>query len=147
MAIKPIPEGYHTITPFLVTPKVKECMEFLKKAFDAQELYKMEASDGAIMHAEMKIGNSMLMMGEASEKYPPLYGALYLYVEDVDKIYKQAIDAGATSTMEPTDQFYGDRTSGIKDQFGNTWWIGTHIEDVSAEELTKREKEMQNKKK
>jgi len=114
MAIKPIPEGYHTITPFLVTPKVKECMEFLKKAFDAQELYKMEASDGAIMHAEMKIGNSMLMMGEASEKYPPLYGALYLYVEDVDKITNRQSMPGLHLQWNQRISSMGTELQGLK---------------------------------
>ena len=145
MSVKPIPDGFHSVTPFLVIYKIKECIEFMKKAFDAKEVYKMEGPDGVIMHAEVKIGNSMIMMGEASEKYPPLHGALYLYVEDVDKTYQNAINAGATSNMAPADQFYGDRTSGVNDPFGNKWWIGTHIEDVSPEEMKKREEEMRKK--
>lgn len=145
MAVKPIPEGFHTVTPFIIVKRISELIKFMKEAFDAKEVFKMESPDGAIMHAEMKIGDSMIMMGEASDKYPPIPSALYLYVEDVDKMYKQAISAGTKSTMEPADQFYGDRTAGLKDDFGNTWWIGTHIEDVSFEDMKKREEEFRSK--
>lgn len=141
MSIKPIPEGYHTITPYLMIKNSPEFIEFLKKAFNAEELSKTTGNDGMIMHAEIKIGDSMIMLSEASEKYPPQAVNFYLYVNDTDSAYKQALAAGAVSTMEPANQFYGDRNAGVKDSFGITWWIGTHIEDVSQDEMKKREEE------
>jgi len=146
MAVKPIPEGFHSVTPFLIIKGTRELIKFLQAAFEAKELFKMEAPDGAIIHAEVKIGDSIIMMGESSEKYPPVPAGMYVYVEDVDYVYKKAVAAGAVSTAEPADQFYGDRTAGVKDSFGNTWWIGTHIEDVSPEEMKKREEELMKKK-
>jgi PhnB protein len=101
----------------------------------------MPMPDGSIMHAEVKIGDSMVMMGEASEKWKAMPCAIYLYVNDADAAYKRALKAGATSTMEPSDQFYGDRQSGVKDPSDNTWWIATHKEDVSSDELKKRAQE------
>jgi PhnB protein len=138
MSVKPIPEGYHAITPYLVVEGAAKLIDFLKQAFDAQETFRMPMPDGSIMHAEIKIGDSMVMMGEASEKWKPMPCAIYLYVNDADAVYKRALKAGATSTMEPADQFYGDRHGGVKDPAGNTWWIATHKEDVSPEELKKR---------
>jgi len=124
----------------------RELIKFMQDAFDAKELFKMEAPDGTIMHAEVMIGDSIIMMGESSNKYPPVTAGMFVYVEDVDTVYKKAVAAGATSTAEPADQFYGDRTASVKDAFGNTWWIGTHIEDVSPEEMKRREEEMMKKK-
>jgi uncharacterized glyoxalase superfamily protein PhnB len=138
MAVKPIPDGHHAITPFLVVKDAAKLIDFLRQAFDAQETFRMPMPDGTIMHAEVKIGDSTLMMGEASEQHKPMLGALYLYVNDADAVYKRALQAGATSLMEPADQFYGDRQASVKDPAGNTWWIATHKEDVSPEELKKR---------
>ncbi len=90
------------------------------------------------MHAQMQIGDSMVMLGEATGEYLPMQSMIYLYVPDCDKLYEQAIQAGAESLMDPADQFYGDRNAGIKDPLGNMWWIGTRLEDVSKEEITKR---------
>jgi len=146
MPVKPIPEGFHSVTPFLIIKGARELIQFLKETFDAKEIFKMEGPDGSIMHAEIKIGDSMIMMGESSEKYPPVPAGMYVYVEDVDNVYKKAVAAGAESTAEPADQFYGDRTAGVKDSFGNTWWIGTHIEDVSPEEMKRSEEDMMKKK-
>ncbi len=147
MAVKPIPEGYHTVTPYLMIKDAPKFIDFLKKAFDAKEVFRTDAPDGSLMHGEIKIGDSMIMLTEASEKYPAAKSYYYLYVPDTDATYKQALDAGATSEMEPADQFYGDRSAGVKDPFGITWWIGTHIEDVSPEEMKKREEEYMKKKK
>jgi PhnB protein len=138
MAVKPIPDGYHAITPYLVIEGAGKLIDFLKQAFDAQETFRMPTADGTIMHAEVKIGDSNLMMGDASEQHKPMLGSLYLYVKDADAVYKRALQAGATSLMEPADQFYGDRHASVKDPCGNTWWIATHKEDVSPEELKKR---------
>jgi PhnB protein len=138
MAVKPIPEGFHTITPYLIVENVPKLMEFLANAFGAKELFKMDDPRGGVMHAEMRIGDSVVMMGEAMGEHKPLHGGFYLYVEDVDAVYQRAVQAGGTSTREPTNEFYGDRVGGVKDAFGNNWWIATHVEDVSPDELARR---------
>jgi uncharacterized glyoxalase superfamily protein PhnB len=138
MAVKPIPEGYHSVTPYLVVEGAAKLIDFLRQAFDAQETFRMPKPDGTIMHAELKIGDSMVMMGEGSETWKAIPSVLYLYVNDADAVYKRALQAGATSTMEPADQFYGDRHGSVKDPAGNVWWIATHKEDVPPEELKKR---------
>jgi len=138
MAVKPIPDGYHSVTPYLTIPGVAKLLDFLKQAFEAQELHRMPRPDGAIMHAEVRIGDSRVMMGEPMGGCQPMFGSLYLYVHDVDAVYKRALQAGATSTSEPADQFYGDRSAGIKDPVGNQWCIATHKEDVPPEEIVRR---------
>jgi len=138
MAVKPIPDGYHSVTPFLIVPGAAKLLDFLQQAFEAQELHRMPRPDGTIMHAEVRIGDSLVMMGEPMGDGQPLFGSLYLYVHDVDAVYKRALQAGATSTSEPADQFYGDRSAGIKDPVGNQWWIATHKEDVPPEEIARR---------
>jgi PhnB protein len=138
MAVKPIPEGYHTVTPMLVVEGVDKLINFLKQAFNAFEKERVARPDGKIMHAEVRIGDSMLMMGEPPGSFKHMPGSFYLYVEDVDAVYRRAIEAGATSVMEPADQFYGDRNGGVKDSIGNLWWIATHKEDVAPEELARR---------
>jgi uncharacterized glyoxalase superfamily protein PhnB len=138
MAVKPIPEGYHSITPYLTVPGAAKLLDFLKQAFEAEEIHRMARPDGAIMHAEVRIGDSPVMMGEPMGSCEPMFGSLYLYVPDVDAVYKRALQAGATSTSEPADQFYGDRSAGIKDPVGNQWWIATHKEDVPPEEIARR---------
>jgi len=135
-----IPKGFHTITPYLCIENATKTIEFLKKAFDVQECNVCsQTPNGQIMHAEIKIGDSWIMIGEAQ---PPTHAAtpskLYLYVPDTDKVYKQAMSAGGTSVREPEDMFYGDRNAAVKDPSGNEWWIATHIEDVSPEEVEKR---------
>jgi PhnB protein len=138
MAVNPIPEGFHTVTPYLVVQGVPKLLDFLKQAFDAQEIMRMPRPDGAIMHAEVRIGDSAVMMGEAMGEHKPMPGAIYLYVADTDATYKRALQAGASSTMEPAEQFWGDRGAGVVDPVGNHWWIATHIEDVPPEELARR---------
>ncbi|HEY9776076.1 MAG TPA: VOC family protein [Planktothrix sp.] len=132
-----VPDGYHTVTPYLVVRDVPKLIAFLKQAFDA-ELVEEVNVEGSITHAEVKIGDSMIMMGEARGERQPMQSMLYLYVPDTDAVYKKAMDAGATSVMEPVDQFYGDRNAGVKDHNGNEWWIGTRKENISKEELQKR---------
>src|SRR6185369_11122896 len=109
----PIPSGYHTVTPYLRVTGAAEFIDFLKQAFGANEMHRSLAPDGSIMHADVTIGDSHVMLTEGMENFPPLPGSLFLYVPDVDATYKRAIDAGATSMMEPADQFYGDRTGGV----------------------------------
>jgi PhnB protein len=147
MAMKPIPEGYHTVTPYLIVKGAKGLLEFLKDAFDAEEKEKMASPDGTIMHAEVKIGDSMIMLADAQGQWQPTTAAVYMYVPDVDATYKRALAAGGTSTMEPADQFYGDRHGGVKDQFGNFWWIATRVEEVSKEEMARRAEEWMAKRK
>ena len=138
MTVKPIPEGYHTVTPYLVVQGVAQLIDFLKQAFEAEEIQRMTRPDGTISHAEVRIGDSVVMMGKASGDFKHMPAMLHLYVEDTDAVYRRALQAGATSLREPEDQFYGDRTGGVQDSFGNQWWIATHIEDVSADEMAKR---------
>ncbi len=138
MTIKPIPEGYHTVTPYLVVKGAAQLIDFLQQAFDAEETQRMALPDGTISHAEVRIGDSVVMMGEAGGDFKPMPAMFHLYVEDVDAVYQRALQAGATSVRAPEDQFYGDRTGGVQDSFGNQWWIATHIEDVPAEEMARR---------
>lgn len=145
MAVKPIPEGYHTVTPYLTLEHPEAVMEFLKKAFDAQESYAMRDDNGQVQHAEMKVGSSMLMFGRAHGEWHARPGNFYLYVEDCDAMYKKALAAGAKSLAEPADQFYGDRHGGVTDSEGNNWWVATHIEDLSAEEVNRRAREWHQK--
>lgn len=147
MAVRPIPEGYHTVTPYLIVQDVPRLITFVQQAFDAEELHIMHAPDGSIAHAEMKVGDSPIMMGEARDEWPPLPAMIYLYVKDTDATYKRAIKAGAETVMEPADQFYGDRNAGVKDPTGILWWIGTHQEDVSHEEMQRRMETMSAAKK
>jgi uncharacterized glyoxalase superfamily protein PhnB len=139
MATKPVPEGYHTVTPYLVVQGAAKIIDFAKKAFGAEmPIEPMKRPDGKIMHAELKIGDSHVMLSDADERHPAMPSMLYLYVPDVDSVYRRAVSAGGASLMEPMDQFYGDRSGGVKDPAGNQWFIGTHKEDLSPAELRKR---------
>jgi len=138
MAVKPIPDGYHTITPALVAEGADAVLAFLKNAFGATELMVHRHPDGTIWHAELQIGDSRIMLSEATEQYKAMAAAFSLYLEDVDGVYRRAIEAGGVSLREPADQFYGDRTGGVSDPAGNQWWISTHVEDVDEAELERR---------
>lgn len=140
-AVKPIPDGFHTLTPFMVAENANNLISFLERAFDAKIVGINKLPDGKVMHAELQIGDSRLMMSDASERYPAIKIMLYVYVEDIDTVYKKAIAAGGTSLREPTNEFYGDRSGGVLDPSGNQWWIATHVEDISPEEMQKREEE------
>ena len=137
-AVKPIPDGYHTVTPYLTVTGVANLLEFLKQAFDATVVECMKRPDGTVMHAEARIGDSIVMMGEAQGDWKPKPSNLYVYVKDVDAVYRQALRAGATSLREPANQFYGDRSGGVQDASGNQWWIATHVEDVAKDEMARR---------
>ena len=136
--VKAIPDGYHTVTPYLVVQDARGLMDFLRQVFHAQDLRIMEGPDGRISHAEMQIGDSVVMLSDSGPNFSPMPTMLHLYLEDTNTAYKRALDAGATSIREPSDQFYGDRTAGVQDRFGNQWWMATHIEDVSDEEMQRR---------
>jgi uncharacterized glyoxalase superfamily protein PhnB len=142
MAVQPIPEGYRNVTPYLVVEGSATLIEFLVRAFQAEEISRILHPEGGIMHAEVKIGDSIIMMSEARGECKPMPSFLYLYVENTDTTYDRALQAGGTSTMEPKDEFWGDRSAGVKDPSGNHWWIATHQEDVSSAEIEKRIKEL-----
>jgi uncharacterized glyoxalase superfamily protein PhnB len=138
MPVKPIPENYPRVSPYLIVKDCAETIEFLKYVFGAKEREKMVLPDGTINHAEVSIGDSVIMMGKAAEPHPAQTTMLYIYVEDTDAAYKLALEKGSVSVMEPADQFYGDRNAGVKDSNGISWWISTHVEDVSKEEILRR---------
>jgi PhnB protein len=146
MGVKAIPDGYYSLTPYLVIKGAAQAIEFYKKAFGAVETVRMPGPGGQIMHAEMKIGNSMLMLSDENPERgylsPPSRGgnssSVMLYTEDVDKVFKQAVAAGAKADMPPADMFWGDRMGNLTDPFGHSWAIATHKEDVSPEEMGKR---------
>jgi PhnB protein len=139
--VQPIPEGYHTVTPYLVADGPSRLLDFLEAAFDAKILYRSLRENGEIGHAEIQIGDSRLMLSGTQPQFPALPCAIYLYVEDCDAMYAKAVAAGAKSIMEPANMFYGDRHGGVIDPSGNQWWIATHIEDVSHEETARRDAE------
>ena len=136
--VKPIPQGFNTVTPYLTVHRVAELIDFAKNVFGATEVDRMTRPDGVVMHAEIKIGDSMIMLGTAMDEASVRNGQLYVYMPDVDAVHRRAIQAGATSLREPTDMFYGDRCGGLRDTWGNDWWIATHIEDVAPDEMQRR---------
>jgi PhnB protein len=140
-SVKPVPDGHHTVTPYLVVDEASRLLSFLEAAFGAEILYRSSRPDGEVGHAEIQIGDSRVMLSGTQPQWPALPCALYLYVEDCDALYAKAMAAGAKSIMEPANMFYGDRHGGVIDPSGNQWWIATHIEDVSHEELARRDAE------
>ena len=146
--VSPIPSGYHSVTPYLVMDGAAKAIDFYKQAFDATELFRMPMPDGKVAHAEIKIGDSPVMMADASEEFkgPRAFGgtpvSLMIYVEDVDRVFRQALAAGATQLRPVVDQFYGDRSGTLADPFGHVWTVATHVEDVSPEEMDRRMAEM-----
>jgi len=144
--VKPIPDGYHSVTPYLIIKGAADAIEFYKKAFGATELFRMPAPGGKVGHAEIKIGDSPIMLADESTEMgylsPTTLGgspvSIMIYVEDVDTIFKQAIAAGGEQIKPLQDQFYGDRSGTLKDPFGHAWHVATHKEDVAPEEMEKR---------
>ena len=154
MAVKPIPEGYHSITPYLVLKGAASAIEYYKKAFGAQELMRMDGPGGSIGHAELKIGDSIVMMADESpdmgHRGPKSIGgtpvSIVLYVENVDAVWKRALEAGAKQVRPLENQFYGDRMGTLEDPFGHLWSVATHVEDVAPEEMDRRMQEMMKQK-
>ncbi len=150
MAVKPVPDGYHTATPYLYVRGGTKALDFYKKAFGATELFRMEGPGGSIGHAEIKIGDSPIMLADESPEMgarsPEAYGGsavgIMLYVPDVDATVKRAVEAGAKLDRAVENKFYGDRMGSIKDPFGHTWYISTHVEDVPPEEMKRRAEAM-----
>lgn len=136
-----IPEGYATVTPYLIVSDVVGLVEFLRAAFGAEVRHLLRRGDGSVYNAEVQVGDSRLMMGEARGEYPARETDFYMYVEDCDATYGRAVAAGGVSVMEPADMPYGDRHGGVADPAGNRWWIATHIEDVTPEEALRRHEE------
>jgi uncharacterized glyoxalase superfamily protein PhnB len=146
MAAKPIPDGYHSVTPFLTVRGASNVVAFLKNAFGAEQTGEaIKHSDGTIMHAEVKIGDSRVMLAEESEMAKATPSTLYLYVPDVDAAFQRAVKAGGRTIMEPMDMFYGDRSGGVKDPSGNSWFLATHKVDVAPNELQTRADEWNKK--
>ena len=138
--VKPIPEGFHAVTPYLVVEDAGKVSEFIVRAFGGKENHRSAAPDGRVMHVDLTIGDSHVMLGSAPGQ-PPSPCMLYLYVTDTDAVYARAIEAGGVSVMAPMNQFYGDRNAMVKDPGGNSWCIATHVEDVAPDELDRRAQE------
>jgi PhnB protein len=139
--VKPVPEGYHTVTPFLNVKHCAEAIAFYQKAFGAEEKMRMAAPGGGpIIHAEIQIGDSRIMVSEATDRLPT-HSSIFLYVNDCDAVWNRAVAAGATVVAPLADMFWGDRFGTLEDRFGNNWSIATHKEDVSPAEMQKRSAE------
>jgi len=146
MAAKPIPDGYHSVTPYLCVKGAAQAIEFYKKAFLATERMRLAQPDGRVGHAELQVGDSVIMLSdefpEMGARSPQSLGgspvSIHLYVEDADAIFNQAVAVGAKIKRPIADQFYGDRLGGVEDPFGHTWWISTHKEDLSPQEIERR---------
>jgi len=138
-SVKAVPEGMHTVTPYLVVDDAHGLIRFIEQAFGGKTTAIMKTDDGTkVMHANVEVGDSAIMVTDSNETYKAGACRLYLYVEDVDKVYQQALQANGSSLREPTDEFYGDRSCGVKDSWGNEWWIATHFEDLTPEEMKQR---------
>ena len=143
MAVKPIPDGFHTITPHLIIKGAAEAIEFYKKAFGAEEIMRMPSPDGKLMHAEIKIGDSRLMLADEFPDWgkvgPQSIGGspvvVHLYVKDCDAAFNQAVEAGAKPTMPPADMFWGDRYGALEDPYGHHWSVATHTQDLTPEQI------------
>jgi len=150
--VKAIPEGYHSVTPYLTIQGAAKAIDFYKRAFGAKEIMHMDMPGGKIMHAELQIGDSRIMLSDEIGgvcKSPQALGgttsSIFLYVEDVDSVFKQAETAGGKVVMAPADQPWGDRFATLTDPFGHVWSLATHVEDVAPEEIDRRMKEMMSK--
>ncbi|SQF99927.1 glyoxalase/bleomycin resistance protein/dioxygenase [Paucimonas lemoignei] len=150
MSVQSIPDDYHSLTIYLGVKGASEAIEFYKKAFGAVQDFRLDSPDGRVAHAALRVGNSMLMLGEPCDEgvlgSPETLGkvpsGLYLYVEDADQVFQRALEAGAEQVMPMTDQFYGDRSGTLRDPYGHVWFIATHKEELSPEEIHRRAQEM-----
>jgi uncharacterized glyoxalase superfamily protein PhnB len=140
-SVRAVPDGFHTVTPYLIVDGAAALIEFIRSAFDGRLTFITKTEENRVMHATMTIGDSTIMISDTMEGMEAKVAMLYLYLENVDNVFKKAIDAKATSLREPKDEFYGDRAGCVQDKWGNVWWISTHIEDVSPDELDRRAKE------
>jgi PhnB protein len=134
-----IPKGQPVVSPYLTVKGARKLLQFLEATFDGK-VTELLAPDGRIAHAQVRIGDSVVMIGESPEERVPAPAVLYVYVRDADATYRRALEKGGTSVREPADQFYGDRSGAVNDPCGNTWWIATHVEDVDMDEMERRMK-------
>lgn len=139
------PEGYRTITPYLIVHRPDELINFLRDAFGAVEKSRFTAPNGTLMHSEVIVGDSVLMIGEATASNPATPSNINVYVSDVDRTFERAIKAGGSSISDPSDRIYGERTGGVKDNTGNQWWISAQIEKLSDDEIRRRTEEAQKR--
>jgi PhnB protein len=148
MAVDPIPPGYPSVTPYLIARPAKLAIDFYKRAFEATEVLRLNTPDGGVAHAELRIGDSLIMLADGMDGYPDPHKlggspvSLHMYVRDVDVVFDRAVAAGATAKRPVENQFYGDRLGTLVDPFGHVWSIATHVEDVSPEEIDRRFKAM-----
>jgi PhnB protein len=126
-AAQGVPPGYHTVTPYLIAPDADAVLAFIGEAFGGKTRERHTDDDGNVMHAEITIGDSVIMVGQANDEWPPRQAMIHLYVADVDQVYRKALDAGATPVREPEDMHYGDRSGGVDDPWGNQWWMATRL--------------------
>src|SRR5947209_5365239 len=138
MAAEYMPSGHHTVTPYLVVKGAERLMTFITDVLDGTEMVRMQGPDGRLAHAEMRVGDSIVMLADTPASGEETSSMLHLYVPDSDATYQRAMQAGATSLREPQDEFYGDRMSGVQDSTGIKWYFATHVEDVSEEEMGRR---------
>jgi uncharacterized glyoxalase superfamily protein PhnB len=136
--IQPAPEGYHTVTPWIISRDTAQLLDFVREAFGAEEIARIHNEDGTIGHAEFRIGDSVVMAFDAKEEWPDTPSFIRLYVEDGDAVYRRALEAGATSVTEMTDLFFGDRVGRVRDPQGNLWWIQARLENLELQEMEKR---------
>jgi uncharacterized glyoxalase superfamily protein PhnB len=136
------PDGWQSVIPYLIVDDVVKEIDWIINTFGGTEIDRSTLPDGTINHGEVRIGDCVVMMGKSSERHQVYKQMLYVYVENCDSVYKKALDTGSESVSEPRDEFYGDRSAGVKDPHGNEWWIGTHVEDVSPEEIQRRMAEL-----
>ncbi len=140
-----MPPGFQAVVPYFHVRGAARFLDFVKAAFDAEETYRGLTPDGKIMHASAKIGGAVIEASDTTQQWGAMACAIHLYVPDTDATYRRALDAGATSLYEPADMFYGERSAGVTDPFGNKWYIATHMEDLSDTEMEQRQKEHMNK--
>jgi PhnB protein len=133
-----VPEGQRTVTPYLTVRDAAALVQFIEHAFGAELQHCHRRSDGTIGHADLRLGDAHVMVGGAAEGWTPMSALVHLYLPDCDAAYRRALAAGATSVQEPALQLYGDRAGGVRDASGTTWWLATHVEDVSDEEIARR---------
>jgi PhnB protein len=141
MPTKPIPEGFHSITPYLFGKGAARLIEFISAAFEGEVMFQQKRPDGAVMHATIRIGDSMLMLADPTPEFGAMPSSIYLYVSDCDAVYQRALDFGGVSVFPMMTLPSGERYGGIKDPCGNVWWVATHVEDVPLDEQERRWKE------
>jgi PhnB protein len=138
VVVRPVPEGYGTVTPWIISRDTAQLLEFVGAAFDAEEIARVVNPDGTIGHAEVTIGDSVVMMFDAGDGWPETPAFIRLYVDDADAVYRQALEAGAVGVTDVTELFFGDRVGRVRDPLGNVWWIQTRVEDVPVDEMNDR---------